>query len=276
MNGVRRAVRVAHLMGMPISIHVRTDRPDDDAVDAAAARCWTLLREIDQVFSPYRPDSDVSRIRREELDFSDADPWVAQVATACEQAARVTGGRFSAYWDGRFDPTGYVKGWAVERAARAFLEPLLEHRGVQAAGINAGGDMQLFTADAADRPWRIGVEDPSCTGRLTATVDVRNGAVATSGIAQRGCHVRDPRTGSLATDVLSATVVCDSLTDADVWATAAVAAGAADRLVVGASRSGVLVAADGTRRRWADGVEITGQGEADTIWPATATPAGCR
>ena len=47
-------------------------------------------------------------------------------------------------WQGAFDPTGYVKGWAVENAARRHLAPLLAD--ATAVGINAGGDMQLFTA----------------------------------------------------------------------------------------------------------------------------------
>ncbi|WP_417564542.1 FAD:protein FMN transferase [Microbacterium sp.] len=254
--GPRRTVRVAQLMGMPISLHVLQTRPDDQTVDAAAAACWSELSEIDRVFSTYRTDSDVSRIRRGELTIERADPRVAVVAAACERARQATGGLFSPYWDGGFDPTGYVKGWTVEAAARAHLQPLVARAGVVAAGINAGGDMQLFTAADADWTWHVGIEHPSLPGRVIATVDVCEGAVATSGIAQRGAHILDPRTGHAALEVASATVVADSLTVADVWATAVVVAGAPVAAAVAACRSGIIVGADGSVRRWAGGVQI--------------------
>jgi thiamine biosynthesis lipoprotein len=51
-------------------------------------------------------------------------------------------------------------------------------------------------------------------------------AVATSGTAERGAHIVDPRTGrSAVTDLLAVTVIGPSLTWADCWATAAFAMG---------------------------------------------------
>ncbi|MEB3025920.1 hypothetical protein, partial [Parvimonas sp. M13] len=92
-----------------------------------------------------------------ELTLEDADERVRQVARACADAERETGGLFSARWRGGFDPTGYVKGWAAEHAARRWLGPLVHRTGVRAAGLNVGGDMQLFTAPGEERPWRIGI-----------------------------------------------------------------------------------------------------------------------
>ena len=54
---------------------------------------------------------------------------------------------------------------------------------------------------------------------LVGTVDVKNGAVATSGTAERGTHLWDPRTGEPATAFLSVTVTGPSLTWADAYAT---------------------------------------------------------
>ena len=48
----------------------------------------------DRVFSTYRPDSDISRIRRREIAVRDADPAVAQVLDFAEIARRLTGGAF--------------------------------------------------------------------------------------------------------------------------------------------------------------------------------------
>lgn len=274
MTGLRRVARVAQIMGLPISIHVIAGTSDpalDEVVDDAAARAWERLHDVDALFSTYRPDSQVSRIRRAELLLENADPRVAAVAQACEHAELATRGLFSAFWDGTFDPTGYVKGWAIEGVGRDILVPLLPVPGVVAAGINGGGDMQLFTTPGADWEWRVGIEDPTDPARIVATVTVADGAVATSGIAHRGRHIIDPRTGAPATGALAATVVADALSDADVWATAAVVAGDLDWIRRAPARGGLLVAADGTVRRWAAGVEVTGFADtgAPVRWPPT-------
>jgi thiamine biosynthesis lipoprotein len=252
-----RTVRVAEVMGMPISIHVLNESGTlAPGVERAIEACFAELRDIDRVFSTYRTDSDISRIARGELTIADADARVAQVEAACRAAVVETGGLFSATWRGSFDPTGYVKGWSVENAARRHLAPLLER--AVAIGINAGGDMQLFTAPDSDWRWNVGIADPRRPGQVIATLEVRNGAVATSGSAERGSHIIDPRTGSPARGVVSASVVDDSLAHADLWATAAVVAGFDDRSWVARSgtRTGIVVADDGRVTRWLDGTSF--------------------
>lgn len=118
------------------------------------------------------------------------------------------------------DPTGVVKGWAVERAA--------DHlRALEATDfcLSAGGDMVCRTLDRDAPPWRIGIEDPHHTDRLVAVAPVHTGAVATSGTAHRGDHLVDARTGRPPAGVASVTVVAASLTWADIDATAAYAHG---------------------------------------------------
>lgn len=252
-----RAVRVEEIMGMPMSVHVLNESGAlTPAAERAIEACFAELRDIERVFSPYRDDSDVSRIARGELDFADADPRVADVEAACRDAAIETGGLFSATWKGSFDPTGYVKGWSVENAARRHLAPLLECEA--AVGINAGGDMQLFTAPDSDWRWNVGIADPRRPGQVIAMLEVRNGAVATSGSSERGSHIIDPRTGQPARGIVSASVVDDSLTRADLWATAAVVAGFDDRSWVAGSgsRTGIVIADDGRITRWLDGTSV--------------------
>ncbi|MGA1827216.1 FAD:protein FMN transferase [Microbacterium sp.] len=252
-----RSVRVEEIMGMPISIHVLNERGSlSQTAERAVEACFAELRDIERVFSTYRDDSDIRRIAKGELDSADADARVAEVEAACRAAAIETGGLFSAMWQGSFDPTGYVKGWSVENAACRHLAPLLESE--VAVGINAGGDMQLFTAPDSDWRWNVGIADPRRPGQVIATLEVRNGAVATSGSAERGSHIIDPRTGRPARGVVSASVVDDSLTRADLWATAAVVAGFEDRSWVGRSgtRTGIVIADDGRLTRWLDGTSV--------------------
>jgi thiamine biosynthesis lipoprotein len=215
-----RRVWVEQIMGMPISIHLRGDV--DQSAETAVAQAFSHLRRVDEVFSAWRSDSDLVRVRRGELAESDAHPWLAEVRDLCAEAERRTRGLFSATLPGPegrpvFDPTGLVKGWGVEGAAR--------HLALSAGTafcINAGGDIVAGRGRHArsPRPWRIGVEDPRDRARIAATVDLSAGAVATSGSAARGAHITDPRSGRLVARPGSATVTGPSLLWADIWATA--------------------------------------------------------
>lgn len=249
-------VWVEQIMGTVVSIHAVGAGGDEPAVAQAIADCCAQLREVERVFSTYRDDSDVSKLRRGELSLEEADPRLALVADACQAAERATGGRFSATWQGWFDPTGYVKGWSVEEAARAFLAPLIDRPDIVAVGINAGGDVRVFTDTASDWVWNIAIADPRHHGEVLATLDLRNGAVATSGTAERGLHIVDPATGSTASHTLSATIVADDLTTADVWATAAVVARDLDWVREAPLTAGMIVARDGGIRRFVGGMEV--------------------
>ena len=89
-------------------------------------------------------------------------------------------------------------------------------------------------------------------------MELTSGAVATSGIAERGGHIIEPASGRPAGGALSATVVAADLATADVWATAAVVAGAEDLSWIGGAplASGLVVASHGGVRRFAGGVEL--------------------
>lgn len=260
-DGFRRLVEVQQIMEMPISVHVILDDRDRDTtvVHRAIEHALGDLREVDRVFSTFREDSDVRRIARGELAVADADPMVAEVLRESQAAEVATHGRFSAWWRGWFDPTGLVKGWAVQRAAARSLRPLLAEPHVAAAGINAGGDMQLLTAPGSAWRWRVGIADPEDRTTTVAAISIRDGAIATSGTGERGDHIVDPRTGRPATRVRSATVVADDLRDADLWATTAVVAGFDDLgwLSDADGTSGMLIAPDGRVRRWAGSTEVT-------------------
>jgi FAD:protein FMN transferase len=238
--------RVAHVMGMPISLALRGRHAADDRAAAAWEAALAELRAADRVFSTYRPDSVISRVGRGELTPAQCpDPVAAQLAEVLAigaAAERDSGGAFAVRRDGVLDPSGVVKGWAAERAA-AHLAALPDTDFC----LSAGGDVTCRTADPAAPPWRIGIEDPHDTRRLVAVVPVRTGAVATSGSAHRGAHVVDARTGAAATGLASVTVVGDHLTAVDVDATAALALGAdaARWLRTRGHRSAVLVHADG-------------------------------
>ena len=230
-----RRAWVEQIMGMPISIHLRGADVDGLAAHEAVASAFRILREMDSIFSTYREDSDLMRLRREEVQVSQCSPLVEEALRIGQEAEVLTRGAFTTLLptgdgDLAFDPTGLVKGWAVDRAS----VPLSDLERISFC-INAGGDI-LIGAHAdmpADGPeaiaWRIGVEDPLDRQRIANTLTLTRGAVATSGTAARGAHLYDPATGEQVARQGSVTVVGPRLVWADIWATALFVGGAAAR-----------------------------------------------
>ncbi|MGA8113087.1 MAG: FAD:protein FMN transferase [Actinocatenispora sp.] len=162
------------------------------------------------------PNGPVSAVLRSLPEARDAAGLPVPVAVeSAESGGVLVRPQVSRRW---FDPSGLVKGWAVQRAA-----DLLTGHGVTDFCLNAGGDIALRCAPGAPG-WRVGVEDPADPSRLLAVLEVTDGAVATSGTARRGTHIYDPHTGGPATRLASVTITGPDLTWADVYATAIAAA----------------------------------------------------
>lgn len=216
--------RIEMIMGMPVSVALRGRLVGTPEADAAWQKVVSELQEVDRVFSTYRPDSYISRLGRGEIDLDQCPGEVAEVLAIGTEAAHRSDGAFSIMLpttDGpRLDPSGVVKGWAVERASR-FLDRL----DATDFCLSAGGDMVCRAAVPGTSPWRVGIEDPRNPQRIIGVVPVRTGGVATSGAAHRGPHIVDARTGRTPPGIASVTVVADSLTRADVDATSAYALG---------------------------------------------------
>lgn len=165
--------------------------PPQEALDHAV----DLLHRLDAAWSPFRPDSFVARMRAHEtLDPAVEDPdgvlGLDVVLRRCRAATRLTVGAFDAWAlpDG-FDPSGVVKGWAVERALAE-----LTRRGLADVAVSGGGDLAARGCAPGRDGWRIGVRDPRQPGALLGALTVRGGgAVATSGFYERGAHIHDPR-----------------------------------------------------------------------------------
>jgi thiamine biosynthesis lipoprotein len=190
------------VMGLPVTVRA----------DSGAERVFEWLRWVDATFSTYRDDSEIRRLDRGELRIEDAHPHVREVLARCERLRVVTRGYFDARAGGTLDPSGLVKGWAIDRAAA-----LLRGR----CCIDAGGDVLVRGG-----PWRVGVRHPLRAGELCAALELTDGAVATSGAYERGDHIADPVGGGPARGALSVTVIAPTLARADAYATAAFAMGA--------------------------------------------------
>jgi len=208
--------RVEPLMGTVVSLDIRPPLVPGQVVDDV----FDQLRDVEARFSTYRPDSEISRLGRGELREEDCSLDVRHVLAACEHLSTATGGAFDARRprpDGTFtlDPSGYVKGWAIEEAAWR-----LDSAGARAYWINAGGDVVARGHAAGGRPWRVGIRHPDDARRVAAVLEVSDRAVATSGTYERGTHIADPRTGLAPTGLRSVTIVGPGLAFTDAYATA--------------------------------------------------------
>ena len=206
--------RVESVMGTTVSIDVRPPLVAPVVLDQVVDQ----LRDIDARFSTYRPDSEVSRLARGEIRPEECSLDVRHVLAACDHLAAVTDGAFDARRhraDGRLDPSGFVKGWAVEEAAW-----LIDSAGGRNYWINAGGDIVARGHAEGGRAWRVGIRHPDLPDRVAAVLAVSDRAVATSGSYERGAHIIDPASGRTPTGLRSVTVVGPGLAFTDAYATA--------------------------------------------------------
>lgn len=207
-------------MGTVFSLSVHPPGVHEDDVEDVMS--W--LHWVDTTFSTYRPDSQISRLGRGDISLQECAPEVREVLTLCEQWRQATNGYFSAYPAGPLDPSGAVKGWAIEQASDR-----LRAAGSTNHCVNGGGDVQCAGNSAQHRPWRIGITNPLVANSLATVVTGRDIAVATSGTAERGDHIVDPHTRRAPSGLASITLVGRHLTEVDAYATAAFAMGARAR-----------------------------------------------
>ncbi|WP_374086155.1 FAD:protein FMN transferase [Methylomicrobium lacus] len=107
---------------------------------------------------------------------------------------------------------GVVKEYAADRAAG-----LCWAGGIRHGMINLGGDIKVLGPRADGSPWRIGVRHPREKDALLQTVELSNGAMASSGDYERCLtiegvrygHILNPRTGWPVRHLASVSVIAD-------------------------------------------------------------------
>ncbi len=202
-------------MGMPITIEVA-----DNVRFGTIEGIFTYLRGVDMRYSPYKPMSELSRLNNG-MPLSDASEEMQWVLGLCEQTKKDTSGYFDIEKDGKIDPSGLVKGWAIQNATNR-----MRLAGCRNFYVEAGGDVQVDGMNADGEAWALGVRNPFDTDTIVKTLKVSDCGVATSGTYIRGAHIYDPKHGHQPPHgVQSLTVVGPTAYDADRFATAAFAMG---------------------------------------------------
>ena len=215
-------------MGTVFVFRGRSPLPEVET-KVAVARACAILHQADQIFSLYKPESPLSRLARGEASVADLPPVVSEIWDECERMEKLTDGWFKAFTpQNTFDPSGLVKTWAAAKASAH-----LEYVGIKDFTLNAGGDVLLSDGLTTEQDWRIGISKPVTIASPDAGVlavfnlagtDFR--AVATSGSAERGSHIWNPKFDNTEpNELLQVSVFAHDLVSADVWATAAFAEG---------------------------------------------------
>lgn len=191
-----------------------------EVIRSLVSSACAILHRADELFSTWNLKSPVSRLRCGDATLEQMPNDVLAVLKLCANAREVSEGWFDPWaMPGGVDPTGYVKGWAAQRA---LLE--LQHRGVLGAMVNAAGDIATCSGPGVTTPFRIGITDPWARRQIACVVEV-DAAIATSGTYERGDHLVDPRSGLSGSRVASASVTGPDLGLADALATGLAVAG---------------------------------------------------
>lgn len=202
-------------MGMPITIIWTDDKLDQTVIDDV----FDFFRVIDDRYSPYIYTSEVGKINRGELIAERYSQELRDILALAESTKSQTDGYFDVWHKGVFDPSGIVKGWAIQQAAQMLAARTANFY------VEAGGDIQVQGQASSGQPWRIGVRNPFDRTQTIAIVSLDKGAIATSGTAIRGQHIYDPHDEAMLDEVVSLSVIGSRIVDADRFATAAFAMG---------------------------------------------------
>jgi FAD:protein FMN transferase len=233
-------------MGTVVTIDVYGEPyPPNETAYSAFARAKAILHDADRVFSTWKAGSPLNRLRRGEITLEQAPVEVAEVLELCRSAREISRGWFDPWAiPGGVDPTGYVKGWAAQRA----LDALVSDK-ISGALLNAAGDIASFGVPERGAHFRIGIVDPFAPSRLACVIELV-GAVATSGTYERGAHLFNPFSQRPEARLASASVTGPDLGLADALATALVVAGKPGLQMIDEldGYEALAIGFDGTRR----------------------------
>ena len=131
----------------------------------------------------------------------------------------------------KIDLGGIAKGYIVDQGLK-----IADDSSASALFINAGGDISVAGTKPSGETWKIAIQDPLESQKLTAVLDVGEGSIATSGDYQRFFevdgekyhHIIDPKTGYPVVDISSVSILAPDTIMADALSTAVFVSGLQD------------------------------------------------
>jgi FAD:protein FMN transferase len=207
------------LMGMPVSVEI-----GDLTRPQVLQDVYDYLRGVDCRFSLYKDDSEISAFNRGEIALSRLSAEMCHVFELAQLTKSQSDGFFEiSRPDGKIDPSGIVKGWAINNAAQ-----IIRDAGFENFYVEAGGDIQAGGVNPDGEAWRVGIRSPFSDCDIIKVVSLSGQGIATSGNYVRGDHIYNPHDPArVIKNVVSLSVIGPNVLEADRFATAAFAMGEA-------------------------------------------------
>lgn len=205
------------IMGMPVTV---------DIVDAAPASLledvFHYFKTVDQRFSLYKDDSEISAFNRGEIAEPDVSSDMQHIFALAKHTTSESAGFFNIRrTDGTVDPSGIVKGWAIRNAAH-----MIRDAGCKNFYVDAGGDIQAEGKNPDGEEWRVGIRSPFNAQDVIKVINLSGQGIATSGTYVRGDHIYNPHApAENIKEIVSLSVIGPDVLEADRFATAAFAMG---------------------------------------------------
>jgi thiamine biosynthesis lipoprotein len=106
------------MMGMPITIEMI----DSEATEQHVEKIYDYFSAIDAQFSTYKADSEIAQLNAGKLKASEMSMEMKEVFRIAEETRKESNGFFDIHHNGKIDPSGIVKGWAIGNAAKMLQE----------------------------------------------------------------------------------------------------------------------------------------------------------
>lgn len=201
---------------MPVVVEI----VDSGVTKSAIDKIFAYFISVDNQFSTYKKDSEISKFNRGEIKCQQLSPLMKKIFKLARETKIKTNGYFDIERpDGLTDPSGIVKGWAIYEAAKK-----ISKMGFKNFYVDAGGDIQVKGNNSQGQPWKIGIRNPFNRNENIKIVTIGDRGIATSGTYIRGQHIYDPYNSDKSiSEIVSFTVIGPNIYEADRFATAAFA-----------------------------------------------------
>jgi len=104
-------------------------------------------------------------------------------------------------------------GYAIDRACET-----LQHRKIEHALVNIGGDIKAIGGKDKNLAWKVGIKNPENKGEFIQIIELKDAALATSGNYER-LHIINPETRDYPALLKSTTIITKDCIDADALST---------------------------------------------------------
>jgi len=205
------------IMGMPVTIEII----DSNATEEIFEEVFNYLISVDEQFSPYKERSEVTLYNEGKILEKDLSAEMKKVLELSQETKNETEGFFDVVYDGKIDPSGLVKGWAIYNASE-----ILRQKGFKNFYVEIAGDIEVAGLNNEGEKWAIGIRNPFNKEENIKVVHLSDRGIATSGTYERGQHIYNPKEKKLVEEIASLTVVGPNIYEADRFATACFAMGA--------------------------------------------------